>query len=95
LSLLFKYINIFLQVIVVTTHTTKSGKPKIVKSCSLPLTGKQVVDTIITELCVFKVLKETNSLLLTELRNGATEALVRDKTSADFSVSKHLIVSKN
>ena len=53
------------------------------------------MDTIITELCVFKVLKGKNSLLLTELRNGATEALIREKTNAAFTVSENLIISEN
>ncbi len=58
------------RVIVTMEHTTKSGGLKILKRCSLPLTGKRVVDTIITELAVIRVTQQ--GLVLEELMPGAT-----------------------
>jgi 3-oxoacid CoA-transferase subunit B len=58
------------RVIVAMEHATKDGKPKILKKCSLPLTGAEVVNTIVTELCVIHVTIE--GLLLSELRPGVT-----------------------
>jgi len=51
-------------------HATKEGKPKILKQCTLPLTGKEVVDTIVTELCLIEV--TDRGLLLKEIRPDVT-----------------------
>ncbi len=56
------------RVIVAMEHATKEGKPKILKKCSLPLTGVEVVNTIVTELCLIDVTKR--GLVLRELRPG-------------------------
>ena len=74
------------RVIVVMDHTAKDGSPKILKQCSLPITGKSVVDMIITDLCVFDVEPE-HGLTLTELHPGVTVADVRAKTGCDFKVA--------
>ena len=74
------------RVIVVMDHVAKDGSPKILTQCTLPVTGKSVVDMIITDLCVFDVEPE-HGLTLTELHPGVTVADVRAKTGCDFQVS--------
>ena len=74
------------KIVVTTDHVDKYGKPKIVENCSLPLTGKGVVSTIITDLCVFEVDRERGMLVLTELAEGVSVEEVRGKTGARFSV---------
>jgi 3-oxoacid CoA-transferase B subunit len=51
-------------------HATRDGMPKILRNCSLPLTGVEVVDNIVTELCVIDV--TDRGLVLKELRSGVT-----------------------
>ena len=58
------------RVIIAMEHATKEGTPKILKKCKLPLTGTEVVDTIVTELCVIKV--TGRGLLLKEIRPGVS-----------------------
>jgi 3-oxoacid CoA-transferase subunit B len=66
------------RVIIAMEHTTKEGEPKIVKSCSLPLTGVGVVDTIVTELAVIDVTPE--GLVLREVAPGMTPEGVQKAT---------------
>jgi 3-oxoacid CoA-transferase subunit B len=75
------------RVVVVMEHTEKSGAPKLVKACSLPLTGQSVVDLVITELGVFDVSRGKSPLTLTELAPGVTLDEVKAKTEAVFAVS--------
>ena len=77
------------RIIIATTHCTRDGKPKIVRECTLPLTGKGVADMIITELAVFKV-RKGESLLLVEHHAGVSVEEIRSKTAADFEVSLDL-----
>ncbi|MBO9112658.1 MULTISPECIES: CoA transferase subunit B [Rhizobium/Agrobacterium group] len=68
------------KVVVVMDHTSKTGEPKVLKSCSLPLTGKAVVDRIITNLAVFDVVD--NGLKLVEIAPGVTLEEVQKNTQA-------------
>jgi acetate CoA/acetoacetate CoA-transferase beta subunit len=68
------------QVIVCSEHTTKTGSPKILKNCDLPLTGAGVVDLIVTELCILDVTK--NGLLVREIAPGTTQRELQAKTEA-------------
>lgn len=79
------------NVIIATDHCTKSGMPKIVEKCTLPLTGVGVVKTIVTELAVFTV-SRTEGLTLVEHREGVTVEEIRAKTGAPFIVSDDLSV---
>ncbi|AHW64648.1 Succinyl-CoA:3-ketoacid coenzyme A transferase subunit B [Corynebacterium glyciniphilum AJ 3170] len=72
------------RVVVMTTHVTRDGAPKIRRECSLPLTGLGVVDRIITDLACFDITPD--GLVLTELAPGVSVDDVRAKTEADFRV---------
>jgi 3-oxoacid CoA-transferase len=74
------------RVIVLMDHTAKDGSPKVLSQCTLPLTGKNVVDMIITNLCVFDV-EPGQGLVLTELQPGVTVEEVRASTGCDFKVA--------
>jgi 3-oxoacid CoA-transferase subunit B len=76
------------RVVVVMEHTEKSGAPKLVKACTLPLTGQSVVDLVITELGVFDVSRGKSPLMLLELAPGVTLDEVKAKTEAEFAVAK-------
>jgi 3-oxoacid CoA-transferase subunit B len=71
------------RVIVLTEHNAKDGSAKIVKRCDLPLTGKGVVDRIISDLAVFDI--EEGSLVLRELAPGVTLEQLTELTDAEFS----------
>jgi 3-oxoacid CoA-transferase subunit B len=76
------------RVIVAMEHTTRDGKPKILRRCTLPLTGPGVVDTIITELAVIDVTPE--GLLLKELGPGATVEAVQKATEPRLLIDPHI-----
>lgn len=76
------------RVVVAMEHTTRNGEPKILKKCTLPLTGKKVVDTIVTELGYMRVKPE--GLVLEEIAPGVTVEEVRAATQARLIVSPKL-----
>ena len=75
------------KVIVLMEHNAKDGSYKIVNECSLPYTGRGVVERIITDLCVFDVTDA--GLVLRELAPGVTEDEVRERTEPEFTVDLH------
>jgi 3-oxoacid CoA-transferase B subunit len=72
------------KIIVVMEHTSKNGDPKFIPECTLPLTGKNVVDMIITDLCVFQRPDHASPFRLVELAPGVTADEVKAKTSARY-----------
>ena len=82
------------RVVILMEHTAR-GEPKILKECTLPLTGKGVVDTIITELGAFKVdrTKEggaKSALILTDIAPGVSADEIRAQTAADFRAAPNV-----
>jgi 3-oxoacid CoA-transferase subunit B len=75
------------RVVVVMEHTEKSGAPKLLKACTLPLTGKNVVDVVITDLGVFDVSRGKTPLTLLELADGVNLDEIRAKTEAPFETA--------
>ena len=76
------------KIIVATDHCEKSGKSKILKKCTLPLTGSKCVTDIVTERCYFKVTPD--GLVLQELAPGYSVDDIRACTDADFTVAADL-----
>jgi 3-oxoacid CoA-transferase subunit B len=76
------------RVIVAMEHTTKAGAPKILRSCTLPITGLGVVDTIITELAVIRVTPQ--GLVLEEVMPGVTADQVQAVTEARLIVGSNV-----
>lgn len=72
------------KLIITMTHTNRNGSPKIVQNCTLPLTAKGVVDTIITELAVFKFID--SHLVLKEVMPNTTLEEIKKKTDAKFRI---------
>ena len=74
------------RVIVLMEHCSKDGSPKILKRCSLPMTGKAVVNMIVTDLCVFEV-EAGKGLVLTELHPGVTLEQIKERTGCGFRIN--------
>ena len=75
------------KIIVVMEHNAKDGSPKFIPACTLPLTGKYVVDMIITDLAVFKRGDHSSPFKLIELAPGNTVDSVQAKTGAVFEAA--------
>jgi 3-oxoacid CoA-transferase subunit B len=72
------------RIIVVMEHTSKNGDPKFIPACTLPLTGKNVVDMIITDLAVFQRPDHASPFKLIEMAPGVTADDVAAKTTAHY-----------
>jgi 3-oxoacid CoA-transferase B subunit len=76
------------RVVVVMEHTNKDGAPKLLKACTLPLTGVNVVDLVITDLGVFEIDKHGDApMKLIELAAGVSADEIKSKTEAPFEVA--------
>jgi len=73
------------KIVVLMEHNAKDGGAKLVKTCSLPLTGVRVVDMVITELGVFVI--ESGALKLIEVAPGVTVEEIKKRTEAEFAVT--------
>lgn len=76
------------RIVVIMEHVNKHGESKIKRECSLPLTGKRVVDRLITDLAVFDFTEE--GMVLIETQQGADVEEIRHKTEATFRISPAL-----
>jgi 3-oxoacid CoA-transferase subunit B len=79
------------RVVVLMSHCNKDGDPKILKQCELPLTGKKVVDRVITELAVFDI--SDLGLILVDKADDVTLEEIYSKTGAEFKISENLLAS--
>ncbi len=77
------------KIIIMMDHCAKDGSPKIMQECTLPLTGKNCVDMIVTDLAVFEV-DAQKGLTLTELPPGSSLEQVKEKTGCNFAVADNL-----
>jgi 3-oxoacid CoA-transferase B subunit len=74
------------KIIVVMEHNAKDGSPKFIPACTLPLTGRNVVDMIITDLAVFQRLDTSSAFKLIEVAPGVSVDDIKAKTTAHFEV---------
>ena len=72
------------KIIVVMEHVSKNGDPKFIPACTLPLTGRNVIDMIVTDLAVFQRADHASPFRLIELAPGVTADEVAAKTSAKY-----------
>ncbi|WP_019377641.1 3-oxoacid CoA-transferase subunit B [Virgibacillus halodenitrificans] len=79
------------KIVVIMDHVNKHGEPKILNQCKLPLTGKQVVDRIITDRAVIDV--KEDGLHLVEVADGWTVEDIVASTEAKLQIGKHVILA--
>jgi 3-oxoacid CoA-transferase subunit B len=75
------------RVVVVMDHCEKTGAPKVLKRCNLPLTGAGVVDLLITDLGVFEIDRKVGGMRLTALATDVSLDEIAAKTEAAFTVA--------
>ena len=75
------------RVVVVMEHNSKDGEKKLLKRCSLPLTGAGVVDMVITDLAVFSIDKKKGGMVLLERAPGVSLAEIERLTDANYTVA--------
>jgi 3-oxoacid CoA-transferase subunit B len=75
------------KIVVLMEHVAKDGSAKLVRECTLPLTGKEVVNLVITELGAFEINHRHRELSVLELAPGVTMAEVQAKTEASFAAA--------
>ena len=78
------------KVVVIMDHVTRKGDPKLIPSCTLPLTGLRCVDMVITDLCVMEMNEGANRFEITELAPNVSLDEVLAKTTAEVLVSDRL-----
>ena len=76
------------NIIVAMTHTNRQGQSKLLKRCTLPITGVSCVKKIVTDLAVIQV--TSKGFKLTELAPGVSEDEVINSTDADLIIDKNL-----
>ncbi|HZW08860.1 MAG TPA: CoA transferase subunit B [Phycisphaerales bacterium] len=76
------------KVIVMMEHCNKKGEPKILKECTLPLTGRRCIDMVISDLCVLQMDYDRRRFVLKEVAPGATKDEVVAKTQAEIIVDR-------
>ena len=72
------------KVVVTMEHCNRKGESKIVKECTLPLTGLRCIDMVITDLCVLKMDYDKHRFRLIEVAPGVTKQEVIEKTDAEI-----------
>lgn len=77
------------KVVVIMDHNARDGSAKLLKECTLPLTGVRVVDMIVSDVGVFRITER--GTILTELAPGFSIADVKERTEAAFIIDKHLL----
>ena len=75
------------KVVVIMDHVTRKGDPKLIPSCTLPLTGLRCVDMVITDLCVMEMNEDAKRFEITELAPDVSIDEVLAKTTAEVLVS--------